>query len=166
MSRINVYYRDPQGSQGSLLGWFDDEKLEEVIKEDTEWDGNNWRGKMSGLQCGHESLYRTSGGRWVRHYDARREYNGPEFYEFLTAEQAREWLLRAEEDKIVEKYFGKLEEEAGPGRPEIGGAVHVRLGEELARVDAWAKEHKVKRAEAVRRLVAVGLDAVASAAAV
>ena len=50
-------------------------------------------------------------------------------------------------------------EEAKRGRPPIGEKVQIRLGELLARVDAWAAVHEVNRAEAVRRLVAAALDA-------
>src|SRR3979490_2893362 len=42
---------------------------------------------------------------------------------------------------------------AGPGRPEVGGAVHVRLGSLLPAVDKWAELEGVSRAEAVRQLV-------------
>lgn len=49
------------------------------------------------------------------------------------------------------------------GRPAIGDRVYVRLDDDLkARLDAWAAEHGVKRAEALRRLVAIGLDASAA----
>lgn len=47
------------------------------------------------------------------------------------------------------------------GRPEIGGAVHVRLGDLLARVDSFGAEfdttRKMSRADAVRELVKAGL---------
>lgn len=46
----------------------------------------------------------------------------------------------------------------GPGRPAIGGAVHVRLGDTVERVDRFAAEHRISRAEAVRRLTEIGLD--------
>lgn len=51
----------------------------------------------------------------------------------------------------------ELENGRLPGRPAIGGAVHVRLGDVLARVDEWAERNEVTRAEAVRRLVELGL---------
>lgn len=117
------------------------------------------RSKVAGGQWEHEHLYRTPGGRWVLNHWSQWQ-GSRETYRFITDDQARDWLLRNESDAIVEKWFGALAEESGPGRPEIGGAVHVRLGEELARVDAWADEQKIKRAEAVRRLVSAGLTAV------
>jgi hypothetical protein len=43
------------------------------------------------------------------------------------------------------------------GRPEIGGAVHVRLGELVGRVDEYASATGSTRADAVRRLVETGL---------
>lgn len=46
----------------------------------------------------------------------------------------------------------------GPGRPAIGGAVHVRLGDSVDRVDRYARENGISRAEAVRRLTEIGLD--------
>jgi len=50
-------------------------------------------------------------------------------------------------------------EQRGPGRPEIGPAINVRLGaDRLESVDTWAREHAVSRAEAIRHLIDVGLD--------
>lgn len=47
----------------------------------------------------------------------------------------------------------------GPGRPEVGKAINVRLGDDrLQDVDAWARENAVSRAEAIRHLIDVGLD--------
>lgn len=40
---------------------------------------------------------------------------------------------------------------------DLGGLVHIRLGELLPKVDQWAAEHKVNRAEAVRELFATAL---------
>lgn len=161
MTRINVYDRSEYGS-GDLLGWFDRDACTEVVNEDTAWDGNNHRGVLSGLQAGHEALLRTAKGRWVRHYDSTREYNGPEYYEYLTDEQARTWLLKnnaEDSDKVLEKYFGKQEEEAGPskgGRPVIGGPVSVALGTDLlARIDD--ARGTTSRAEWLRRAAEAAL---------
>lgn len=50
-------------------------------------------------------------------------------------------------------------EQRGPGRPEVGKAINVRLGDDrLEDVDTWAREHVVSRAEAIRQLIDVGLD--------
>lgn len=45
----------------------------------------------------------------------------------------------------------------GAGRPEIGGKVHVALGDLLPRVDAYAAAQTVSRAEAIRQLLDRGL---------
>jgi metal-responsive CopG/Arc/MetJ family transcriptional regulator len=44
------------------------------------------------------------------------------------------------------------------GRPEIGEPINIRLGDLLSRVDAFAEREQISRAEAIRRLVAAGLD--------
>lgn len=46
------------------------------------------------------------------------------------------------------------------GRPEIGQPINIRLGNDLlAKVDAYAAAASISRAEAVRVLVAKGLEA-------
>jgi len=162
MSRTNIYSRpnpddyDPDAPR--LLGWFDPDTAVEQIPEDTRWDGNNHRGVMSGLQCGYEELYRTKGGRWVRHYNARNEYNGPEYYEFFDDEQAQGWLLENGSDAVVAKYFGPVEPERGPGRPEVGPAFSLRFPRELlARLDQVAATEGASRAAKIRQLVEAGI---------
>jgi hypothetical protein len=162
MSRINIYSYDEVAGTKVLEGWFNPD-TSEWIREGTEWDGNNNRGIISGLQCGYEGLYRTRGDRWVRYYNARSEFNGPETYEFFTDDQAREWLLRAKWDDLVKEYFGEIEPERGPGRPAIGEPINVRLGDALlARVDACAKLDGMTRAEWVRKACETAADQVAS----
>lgn len=158
MARINVYYTDGDGT--TRTGWFDTDAATENTSEYKDWNGSNHIGRMSGLQAGYEEIYRTAGGRWVRHYNGRNEYNGPEYYEFITDEQARDWLIRDGDDDIVEKWFGELEPERGPGRPEVGKPINVRLGDELlGRVDAWAEKLGKSRADILRELVEAGLAA-------
>lgn len=115
--RINVYRDASQidlDKPVTLLGWFNPNGAE-VFKEPRPWNGENHVGLISGLQAGSERLYLTAGGRWVRHYDARGQYNGPEFYEFITPSMAREWLLRCgDQDEAVVRLFGEIEEESGP----------------------------------------------------
>lgn len=160
MSRVNVYdtadTTDPYGyvRKPELIGWFDPSKAER-FDQDTEWDGHNMTGVLTGSQWVDEYLYRTSGGRWVRNHDATRYCNGPDIYEFLTDEQAKDWLLRSgNHDEAVERFFGAIEDEKGPGRPEIGGRVTIALGSaNLASVDAWAENEGISRAEWVRRAV-------------
>lgn len=165
MARVNVYDRSSYGT-GGLIGWFDDAKLTETVSEDTYWDGNNHRGVMSGLQCGYEQLLRTAQGRWVRYYNGKREFNGPEFHEFLTADEAREWLIKNNDEnseEVLGRYFGEPEEETGPaigGRPQVGPKVETRISEDtLAQVDARAEKEGVSRAEMLRRLVTAALAA-------
>jgi hypothetical protein len=160
MTRVNVYRHDE--TDGRILdGWFDPDKAE-LIKEGSRWDGNNNVGVLSDIPrgVGGEYLYRTAGGRWIRHLNARNYFNGPMTYEFITDEQAREWLVRAEQDDdVIEQYFGEVEEEHGPGRPEVGGRITTRFGDDLlARVDALANERGRSRADTIRFLVAQALD--------
>lgn len=162
MSRVNVYTTDDITGEQKLQGWFDTASLVERIDEATHWDGHNNRGVISGLQIGNEQLLRTSSGRWVTRFDGRNEFNGNLVYEFVTDAQARDWLLRCEFDDIAKKYFGEIEEERGPGgRPEIGGAIHVRLGELLARVDLAAARQGKTRAAFIRTVIENAINAMA-----
>lgn len=157
MARTNIYSEDEYGEK-VLEGWFDPDTCVEQIEEGRDWNGNNHIGRMSGGQAGYERLYRTKGGRWVRYSNFTREYNGPEVYEFISDDKARDWLLRNGDDEIVEKYWGELEEEVGPGRPEIGGRINIRIGDDLlARVDADTRPGET-RAAAIRRLLEKALD--------
>lgn len=156
MTRVNVYsyFENEYDGQGSALaGWFDPAKAE-CFDQGKDWDGSNMVGVLTGSQWVDEYLYRTAGGRWVRNLDSTRYMNGPDRYEFLTDEQAKDWLLRSgNHDDAIERYFGDLEDEKGPGRPGIGGAVHVRLGDSVTAIDAWAEQDGVSRAEWIRRAV-------------
>lgn len=145
--RVNVF-----DFEGNLIGWFDRAKAEE-FKEATRWDGSNHISIATGSQWDHEVLYRTAGGRWVLRFWSQYEKR-PESYRFISDMKAREWLLLNQEDEAAEKYFGEIEGERGPGRPEIGPAVLIRLPEELlAEVDSRAEAEEVSRAEIVRRLL-------------
>ena len=162
MTRINVYTYPAADQLGGefdaveLAGWFELDRAD-AIHEDTWWDGSNHISIPTGSQSEHQVLYRTAMGRWVLHCYS--QWQGvPDTYEFISEQRARDWLLGNSRDDDVARYFGPLDEERGPGRPEVGGAVHVRLGEHLAAVDAWAVEHGAgSRADAVRRLVALAL---------
>lgn len=158
MTRINVTEttHDPYDAEETIVrvaGWFDVDKAT-AYQEDTEWNGNNHISKATGSQWDHQILYRTAKGRWVLHCWSSDTRSSTPSYEFVTDDDAREWLIAQREDEAVAKYFGELEEERGPGRPEVGGAVHVRLGELLPRIDAEAERLGVNRAEAIRRLLA------------
>ncbi|MFI6793695.1 hypothetical protein ACIBG4_40825 [Nonomuraea sp. NPDC050383] len=150
MARTNVYRFDEYDGR-ILEGWFDPEKAER-FEEATRWDGNNHVSLVAGGQFEHEALYRTTSGRWVlKHWS---QWQGRETtHEFISSDRARQWLLTCEHDDVVEKHFGELEEESGPGRPKIGEPINIRLGEDLqTRVDAAALPGE-KRAATVRRLL-------------
>jgi hypothetical protein len=74
--------------------------------------------------------------------------------------QAEGWLFRNDRGKAAKKLFGPAQGERGRSRPEIGWAVHVRLGELLVRVEVYAagRLNGMSRAQAVRELVSLGLE--------
>ena len=152
MARINVC-----DDFGELAGWFDENKAER-FSEATWWDGSNHVSVATGSQWDHQVLYRTKGGRWVLH--SWSQWQGrPERYRFITDAEAQTWLLKNEHDAAVERFFGEIEEERGPGRPEIGPVIQVRLPEELLeRVDALAGQTGASRAETIRQLLERALE--------
>lgn len=157
MNRINIIERD--SGERRVIGWFDYDAAEKFA-EDTDWDGSNHVSVNTGSSWTHEMLLRTkTEGQWVLQRSSNYQ-DSLDSYEYVSGDQAREWLIRNHRDEDVARFFGELEEERGPGRPEVGGAVHVRLGELLGRVDAFAAESKVTRAEAIRELVLAGLSQV------
>lgn len=149
MTRIMVRDED-----GSVDGWFDLESATH-FKGAREWDGEN-------MACVHlkdgnrfQHLYRTKGGRWV--LNTRSNWVGEEpRWEYITDEVAREWLVVNEDDDVVERYWGKVEEERAPGgRPSTGDPVKVNIPpEHIARLDALAEERGTSRADLVRAAVA------------
>jgi hypothetical protein len=149
--RVNVYETADDEAGRSLAGWFDYGKADR-------WSD---RDPLNGHGCGGigrgEAVLRTAKGLWVLEYWTA--WSGEEStYTYIAPERARDWLLRHDEDDVVARYFGVIEEVRAPGRPEIGAPVQVRLGADLlGRVDAWATERGVKRAEAIRQLVASAL---------
>jgi len=160
MSRINIYksytdYEYEGTGEPVLLGWFDPAKAE-VFEQDKRWDGNNMVGVITGSEWIDEYLYRTKGGRWVRNHDAHRYCNGPDTYEFLTDEQAKDWLLRSEcNDDAVERFFGVIEEERGPGRPKVGEQVCFTVpAEDLTAIDEIAAYITSSRSAVLRDAVA------------
>lgn len=158
MTRINVY-RDNDDSYGEgqiLDGWF---SLDSATGYDeaTRWDGSNHISIPTGSQWNHEGLYRTGGGRWVLHSWSQWQGSNPS-YRFVGDAAAREWLLANDHDDAVTQWWGAPEAERGPGRPEIGMPINIRLGDELlARVDKYAALHGRSRAETIRELVAAAL---------
>jgi hypothetical protein len=163
MDRQNVFQyptaEDAEaGERPLIVGWFDIDKAA-VFGESTEWDGQNQRGVHVDHWADHQVLYRTTGGRWVLHVWSQRQGKAPT-WKFITDKEAREWLIRDEDDDLIAKYFGKLAEESGPGRPEEGKPVSIRIPDGLrARLDERATADGVSLAEMVRRLCAAALDA-------
>jgi hypothetical protein len=154
MDRINVFETDHYDGASSLAGWFDADRAEKVEGR-REWDGNNMADVHVGANRG-QNLYRTAKGRYVVHGWSN-WVNEDDTYRFVTEAEAREWLLVNESDDMTEKWFGEIEDEKGPGRPEVGPATNVRLGEDLtAKVDA-ARQDGESRAAAIRRLLAEAL---------
>lgn len=137
MTRINI--RDENG----FAGWFDDDKADK-------WTDDNARGPGRG-----ETLYRTTGAKWVLCLWSIAPSAEPAEYLFIGDAQAREWLtangLASEANRYDEPSHG--------GRPEIGNAVRVRLGEALPAVDQLAARRQESRAETVRHLISLGLAA-------
>ena len=159
MNRITIHDAD-----GVRLGYFDLDAATHILEEESYWDGSNHRGKVSGLQTTRSDLYRTKGGRWVEHCDARREFNGPDRWSFLTDDEARDWVIKSggdEAESVLAEHFPDAPDESGPslgGRPTVGPKVETRLAEEdIEKVDQRAKEEGVSRAEMLRRLIVAGL---------
>ncbi|WP_289007868.1 CopG family transcriptional regulator [uncultured Thermomonospora sp.] len=156
MARINVFAVDEYDGTRTLAGWFDPDRAR-AIEGRREWDGNDLADVHVGANR-WQTLYRTAGGRWVLETSSAWQHEETT-YQFITDEQARQWLLVNGSDDVVEEYFGEIEEERGPGRPEIGPVTTIRLGEELtARVDA-ARRDGESRAAAIRRLLEAALGA-------
>jgi hypothetical protein len=159
MARVHVYAqapaRGPKFVEPPVIGWFDPDNAKR-FGEAREPDGTS---VATGSRWERENLYRTRKGSWVLEHESNYQ-NGRVWHEFVSDDQAEDWLLRNGHGKAAKKLFGGAENERGPGRPEIGGAVHVRLGDLLVRVDAYAAGQLdgMSRAEAVRELVSLGLD--------
>lgn len=147
--------------EGTTVGRFDRDRAERW-EEALRWDGRNCISKATGDQWSHQALYRTAGGRWVlcRYSDYQHK---PTRYGWIDPVEAKAWLIAQGESAAAETHFGSIEEtgpavELGRGRPEIGGRICVRLGEDLLeQLDGWAAAHDVARAEAVRQLLAATL---------
>lgn len=154
--RTNIYTEDEQDGTRTLDGWFDPETVEEFA-EGTRWDGNNHVSVHVG-QYEHQVLYRTPGGRWVLHTWSQVSGAKPD-HKFIDGGAARQWLLIAGQDEAVERFFGSIAEESGPGRPAVGDPVNIRLGAAQAAVDEYAQGRGITRAAAVRELVEAGLRA-------
>ncbi len=156
MSHPDDPHADPWGDR-RLVGWYDT-KSTEWFEESRHHDGHNWISDATGSQWNHESVGRTAGGRWVLHHESQWQGTMP-YSEFVSDDRAHEWLLANDQDEAAERFFGTIEPERGPGRPEIGPMVNVRLTQGLiSHLDAVATSDGVSRAELVRQLLAEALS--------
>ncbi len=163
MNRINLFVYPPEDDFDSTPvhdGWFDLDKAE-MFPQDTEWNGRNHISVHTGSQWDSQTLYRTSGGKWVLNHSSARQGTLPR-YERIGDEQAMRWLIVNNSDDVVTRFFGPLPEESGPaptGRPkEFGDPFPQRLTPAVQDVvDQLARDAGVPRAEMVRRLVDAGL---------
>jgi hypothetical protein len=160
MQRVSVTETTGDGKV-RLTGWFDYDKAE-AFAEATYWDGSRHASvNTSHWAEGNQTLLRTSQGRWIL---AWKRAGQQDTFCYLSDETAQEWLIRNHRDDDVERFFGRLEDERGPGRPEIGEAINVRLGDRrLADVDAFARKRGLTRAAALRDLVDAGLTTLVAA---
>lgn len=151
MNRINVSQADEYGERVHV-GWFDGDRAT-LFAEARDFDGKNHISVNTGSQFSHEALWRTAQGRWV--LEQFSDYQGTlAHYEFVGGEAARLWLIRNGEDEAAERHFGPVEEERGPGRPEVGPAFSLRLDPQLlSRVDAEADRWGLTRAAMIRELL-------------
>lgn len=164
MDRITIYATDPHTATKVRAGWFDRDSITLTIGEGLVLRDIDFYGKHSGIEQGYgdEELLLTSGGRWVRHVDARHYYDGGETWEFLTPDEARTWIIGSgadEAEKILAQYFPGTPDEEGPppvsekgGRPAVGPAVSVAYPRALLdRIDAAAAREELTRAAWLRR---------------
>jgi len=176
MTKITVYrYDDEMNSRVEAQGWFTLEDADAMPEADPMTAARHAQAMRRGESARgvKETLYHTSQGRWVlktawhiddcgrfcddeSDIDLRSGGGGPR-YQFLSDADAIEWLRRNRYEDRIQQYLPELPDERGPGRPEIGGRVQVRLGHLLPAVDSYAADHGCSRAEAVRLLVIAGL---------
>lgn len=155
MTRITI-----RGEDGGVLGWFNQATATEYT-EAREWDGNNRISVPTGSQWHHQTLYRTTGGRWVLEHSSNMQ-GSLDRYEYIGDDRAREWLILNEHDDAVAEHFGEVEEERGPGAPvTVGGPrINVQLGPELLSAVDQARENTGQsRADLLRELVSEALAA-------
>lgn len=154
-NRQAVYVYDEDGA-AEYDGWFDADAATSW-PEATRFDGRNYVSRATGTEWDHETLYRTSRGRWVVNWFS--QWQGtPERWRFVDEATAFAWLAENNHDDVAEQ-FG-AEDERGPGRPEVGPQIKTRLpGDVLARVDAAAAAAGgLSRSAWIRRAVESALD--------
>jgi len=90
--------------------WFD---LDRSVRyeEATFWDGRNRISRATGSQWDHEVLYRTAGGRWVKHWWSQWQ-GSVDRWEEIDPVEAAGWLVRNGYDPAeagLEAVAGELE---------------------------------------------------------
>jgi hypothetical protein len=176
MTKVTVYRYDENNQPVEAVGWFTLETADAMIEADPMTSERHAQAMRRGRPSRGviETLFYTAEGRWVLKIawhigehgqwvddeaDARPGPVGP-IYRFLSDADALAWLTKNNYHDRIQTYLGDLPDEKGPGpgRPEIGGRVQVRLGHLLPEIDAYASKRSCSRAEAVRQLVIAGLD--------
>lgn len=157
MQRINIteIVEDKYGDfHRRVVGWFDHDTAERFEERREVYDGANLAGVHMRDQDSGQTLYRTAGGRWVLMQWS--SWQGVvDRWQFIDADEAREWLQINENDDQLERLFGTADEpERGPGRPEIGPVINVRLPQDLLDVlDERAREMLTSRAALIRTML-------------
>ena len=156
MSRIHVVKRDDDDSGPRVVGWFDSEDAQVFTEATPPQTVSSWGfGSRTEVSRAAQKLLRTAEGRWVMGLEF-----GPPLgteYRFVAAAEASAWLSENGYGQAMLDLVDDMPER-GPGRPEIGGRVEVRLGDLLNAVDEFARRERINRAEAVRRLVGQALQ--------
>lgn len=168
MARSNVYVRNeiaPGEVEWERVGSFDPATAVVEIDENRRWNGSDLTGVHAG-QWEHETLYRTRRGRWILLHWSQRAGSRPR-YMLISDAEALEWLRVDESDEanaIIARYWPGDDDDVdvrGPGRPEVGPQISVRIPEDVLGVlDTLAEQRGLTRSELVRQLIA---DALATA---
>lgn len=163
MQRITIttMSEDEYGSQRrKVVGWFDAEAAEKFPERKQAFDGANLAGVHLRDQNRGQVLYRTAGDRWV--LMGWSAWQGEvDTWEYIGVADAREWLLVNEaDDETLERLFGAPPEpERGPGRPEIGRKIEVRIPDDM--IVAIDTEQRISgspsRGATIRALLVRGL---------
>lgn len=150
----------PYGN-GGAVGFFvleDAEKFEEAVH------GQYGQSVNTDTVMDHQRVYRTAGGQWVVYVYSDHECVKPRHH-FMDPGQARDWLRLNRHYTAADRYFDSDPEEAGPFFEH--GRVVVHLGPLRGHVEEFAQRvysNPARRADAVRTLVALGLEVVSEGA--
>jgi hypothetical protein len=79
----------------------DTDKASQSWNEETDWNGNNYISRATGSQWLHETLYRSSKGRYYIEHESQWQGSLPSA-EFISNEEACKWLLRMGHDLPVD----------------------------------------------------------------